>query len=683
MQKSVLVCFIYFISLNLLNAQSKSDYRQNFIEGNRLILEGNYSQALRAFKKAYQIDSANPNINFKIGFCYLKKPTEKDKSLYYLEKAINGATIKYNDIDPMEKSAPYTTYYYYAQALHLNYRFDDAIANFEKFKDYFKGKENAFVKDVNRQIEMCNYAKMLVPAPINVNIESLGDSINTSYADHSPVLSGNEKTLIFTSRRPGGTSSDITIEGDYYEDIYISYKSDVDSSWSIPVSISKNVNTITHEASIGLTADGQTLLIYKDVNGGDIYYSTLEGDDWTFPLPMGSDINTPFYETSACLSPDGSVLYFVSDRKEGGMGGKDIWKCMKLPNGKWGLAQNLGAPINTEYDEETPFIHPSGTVLFYSSKGHQSIGGYDIFFSNLNENGWDMPLNIGYPINTPDDDLSYVTSPDGKRGYYASSSRPDGMGEKDIYIITIPERKEQPLVLIKGLIIADKTQIIPENIEIVAFNNETGIITGIYKPLQRDGSFTIIIPPGSNYTLSYQKDGEEFHKETMEVPADAIYQEIEKELVLKPINLNEISVEVINKSSLNQNNSSNSDTLYYEARIKTSSLKLNENDPEYINFIIESKKKQEKNGKLTVNITASTSLYPSKTYKNKKDLATAIGNNAKQQISKSLTQKGAAANKVIFGKVNPIIDGPAYDPNDKTMSEEDFERYQYVKVVAY
>jgi len=620
MNKLFFSLLLIAISSKISFSQSKTDYRQNFVEGNKLILEGNYSQALNCFKKAYQIDSLNYNINFKMGFCYLKTSTEKSKSLRYMESAIPGATTKYNDIDPMEKSAPFTTYYYYAQALHINYKFDEAIASYEKFKLYFKDKENEFVKDVDRQIEMCNNAKMLVPAPLNVIIETMGDTINSVYSDHSPVISANEKTLIFTSRRAGGTSDNLTIEGDYYEDIYVSYKKD-EKNWTTPVSISKNINTQTHEASIGLTADGQTILIYKDVNGGDIYYSNLEGDDWTFPLPMGSDINTPNYETSACLSPDGNTLYFVSDRKEGSLGGKDIWKCTKLPNGKWGLAQNVGAPINTIYDEESPFIHPSGNVLFFSSKGHKSIGNYDIFFSNFNENaGWEEPINIGYPINTPDDDVSYVTSPDGKRGYYASSSRPDGIGEKDIYIITIPERKEQPLVLIKGMVVPIEGQKIPEDLEIIVSNNETGIITGIYKPLLRDGSFTIIIPPGSNYTLSYQKDGEEFYKELMDVPADAAYQEIEKEVILNPVNLKELS-KVINKGTNVEPKEFTvvGDTLFYQIFLKNNISKINENDPKYKEFIEGVKNQIDKNGKITIISTSCASKITTKTYTSNKN----------------------------------------------------------------
>ena len=536
MQKILVVFFSLILFNCTLKAQGKADYRQKFTEGNYLILEGNYVLALQNFLEAYAIDSTNANINFKLGLCYMKSKTEKNKALIYLERAVLKTSRNYNDLEPTEKSAPVNAFYYYGQALHFNYKFDEAIANYEKFKSFLRDKNVELIKDVDRQIEISNNAKALVAAPINIILSNLGDSINSSAPEYSPVLSADEKTLMFTSRRYNGTGMEKTDDGQFYEDIYVSYKKN-DSTWTTPVSVSLNINTTGHEASVGLTADAQTLLIYKDVNGGDIYFSTLDGNDWTTPQAMGSDINTAKWETSACLSPDGNTLYFVSDR-EGGLGGRDIWKCIKLPNGKWGLAVNVGAPINTIYDEESPFIHPSGNVLFFSSNGHKTIGGFDIFFAPKNEetNGWDEPINIGYPINTTDDDVFYVTSPDGKRGYYSSSSRPEGYGEKDIYMISLPERKEVPLVLIKGFIIPAKGQTLPPFLEITATNNETGIVSGVYKPMMRDGSFTIIIPPRTNYTLSYTNDGEEFFSEIIDVPADAAYQEINRAIRLNAVN---------------------------------------------------------------------------------------------------------------------------------------------------
>lgn len=535
MLKYLFVFFSVFVFSLVVMAQTQPKNLHS--QGNHFLLVGDYTKALDAFLKDYQTDSSDANLNYKIGLCYLNLVTQKKKALSFLEKAILNFSSNENKIDLSEKKVPIDVYYYYGKALHLNFKFDEAIAYYEKYRSFLLPKQIGIIKDVDHQIEMSNNAKIFVAAPINVKIKNLGKDINSLYDDYNPAFSADEKTLIFTSNRPG-IGGGKQAQNSSFGDIYISYKNK-DSVWSAPFSISKNINTSGNESSIGLSADAQTLLIYKDSNGGDIYSSTLDGNDWTVPKQMGSDINSAGSETSACITPDGNTLYFVSDRT-GGFGGKDIWKCVKLPNGQWGKAQNLGSKINTPYDEETPFIHPSGSVLFFSSKGHQCIGGFDVFFSMKGlDNNWEEPLNIGYPINTPDDDMFYVTSPDGKRGYY-SSILSEGFGGKDIYEISMQHKKELPLVLIKGNIIPNEGGKIPINVEIVVTNNETDIVTGIYKPLLRDGSFTIIIPPGNKYTLSYQKDGMEFFTELMEVPADAAYQEIEKEIHLKPIDVFEI-----------------------------------------------------------------------------------------------------------------------------------------------
>ncbi len=505
-------------------------YNTKFTEGNYLILEENYPQALKVFLEAYKIDSTNSNINYKIGYCYLKTESSKALSLHYLAKGVKNTTKNYGDLDRDEKIAPINAFYFYGRALHLNYKFDEAIANYEKFKSFLSpGKHSDLIKDVNRQIEISKYAKQAVTTPVNFVIKNMGDSINSAYPDYSSVISADENTIIFTSRRPGSTGGDITDDGQFYEDIYVCYKKK-DGTWTSPKSISPNINTSEHEASVGLIADGQTVLIYKDANGGDIYTSHLDGDNWTFPEPMGSDINSTSWETSACLTPDNNTLYFVSNR-QGGYGGRDIYTCTKLPNGKWSKAVNVGPPINTEYDEESPFIHPSENILFFSSTGHAAnMGGFDIFFSERTDKGWGEPQNFGYPVNTTDDDLYFEYSPDGKRGYYSSSLQADGLGEKDIYTVSTPERKEQALVLIKGLIIPYPGDPMPSDIEIIATNNESGLI-GRYLPLMRDGSFVIIIPPNSKYNISYQQGGEEFKGEEIG-PFEPVYQEIHKEIHL-------------------------------------------------------------------------------------------------------------------------------------------------------
>lgn len=530
--KFKLVTTIFFFTLVLnLSAQ----YRQKFIEGNLLVLEKNYSQALKNFQEAYQIDSLNSNINFKVGLCYLHITNEKYKARPYLERAVKAVVKRYDDINTQEKRAPIQAYFLLGQAYHLEYKFDSAVANYERYKALINKRDIASIKEADRFIEIAQNAKELIANPVNVRITNMGDSINSEYPDYSPALAASEAMAIFTSRRNTSTGGDRTEDGGYFEDIVVSYKKG-NGSWTQAKPISPRINSYGHEASISLTPDGQQLFIYKDdgKNGGDIYVSRLEGEEWGFPEKLGSDINTKYQEPSVCLSAYGDVLYFVSDRP-GGMGGLDIYRCVKLPNGKWSLATNLGPPVNTPYDEDAPFMHPDGITLYFSSKGHKNMGGYDIFSTQFVDGmGWVEPTNVGYPVNTPDDDVCYVVSPDAKRAYF-SSDRDGTKGGKDIYQLSFPDAESRALTLIKGVISPAVGAELPADLAIVVTNIETGMEEGTFKPIRRNGSFAIIIPPNNRYHFSYIANGAEFYQEDIAVPEGSEYNEIYKALSLQPI----------------------------------------------------------------------------------------------------------------------------------------------------
>ena len=536
MNKFYLLLLTLIFSTTLVKAQLPSgSYSDYFREGSFLLLEENYDMALKNFLEAYKQDSTSANVNFNVGYCYLNSSTQKGLAEKYLAKAITNTTKNYRQDDPSEKACPPLAYFYYGRALHFNYKFDEAATQYGIFeKDYAKDKESkADVAYFKKQTE---YAKELIAAPINVKIENLGDSINSEYPDFSPVLSADERTLIYTTRRNTSTGGERTPEGHYFEDIVISYK-DEDGKWSGPKPISMYINTNGNEGSVNLTPDGQTLIVFKGISekDGNIYFSNWDGKDWTSLQEFGSDINTKYWESHACLSADGNTLYFTSDRP-GGFGGRDIYSCVKLPNGKWSLAKNLGPMINTKYDEDGVFIHPDGVTLIFASSGHKTMGGFDIFFSTIEEDRkFSEPTNMGYPINTPDDDVFFVTSPDGKRGYF-SSAKDGGFGEKDIYMMYIPDAKEKPLALFKGQILPADGEKLPDDLEIIVTDKETGEIVGRYKP-KENGTFATILPPNKNYTFSYQAKGEEFYTEDIFVSNDVAYQEIKKEINLEPVSL--------------------------------------------------------------------------------------------------------------------------------------------------
>jgi len=540
MNKSISTFLLILLFGTAFSQTPAPTYKDYFMEGNFLILENNFQKARENFIKAYELDSTNANIQYILGFCYLQTDIHKSKAEYYLEKSVSDVTKNYKIDDPKEKQAAPIAYLYYGQALHINYKFDKAIENFNIFRTYVSAKDKEYLDLVDKEIATAERAKEMVAHPINVQLTNLGDSINTEYPEYSPVLSADERQLIYTTRRPTSTGEMKDEDGRFFEDIVVSYKDDK-GKWSKPVSLSQNVNGYGHEASINLTPDGQTLIVYKNnpnsknpEGDGNIYYTTFDGTDWSALKEFGSNVNTPYWESHACLNADESVLFFVSDRP-GGLGGKDIYRVVKLPNGKWSKALNMGPTINTPEDEDGAFIHPDGKSFFFASKGHKTMGGFDIMYATLNEdNKFENIQNMGYPINTTDDDVFFGISPDGKRGYF-SSAHEGGFGDEDIYKITIGESKESFLALFKGQIVAAEGETLPDNISIVITDKYTNEIVGTYKPRQ-NGTFSAILPPGREYNFSYQNEnGEEFYTEDVYVTNEQAYQEIQREVSLEPV----------------------------------------------------------------------------------------------------------------------------------------------------
>jgi outer membrane protein OmpA-like peptidoglycan-associated protein len=538
MRKITLLFILVLSSFFAKSQNNKKIYHEKFIQGNYLMLENNFELALKYFKEAFLIDSSSANINYKLGLCYLQSASQKNKAVPHLEKAVQNVTHNYNPEDPNEKKASDLAYYSLGEAYRLNYNFIASYVYFKKFKDIVGDKNVELTSDLDNQLLKNTNAQEFTKDTAKVLIVNLGDSVNSPFPDYSPVISADESTLIFTSRRSGSTGGEKTADDKYLEDIYVSYKKK-DDTWSSAKSIGLTINTSGNEANIGLSPEGNQLFVYKDINGGDIYVSNLEGDTWSPLFPIGSTINSTEWETHASIAVDGSSLYFVSNRKEGGYGGRDIWSCVKLPNGKWSLPVNLGPTINTAADEDAPFLHPDGVTLFFSSTGHKNMGGFDVFKSTKSEDGkWSEPENLRAPINTPDDDIFYVQSADGKRGY-VSSIRKNGLGEKDIYRIDFDRAITEPLTLLKGVLTFNGTKKTPSNVRITAINSE-GIVVQDIRPNKKNGKYIMILATGqkgNTYAVNFEADGYQPISISLIIPPNSSYQEIEKEFVLQMINL--------------------------------------------------------------------------------------------------------------------------------------------------
>jgi outer membrane protein OmpA-like peptidoglycan-associated protein/Tol biopolymer transport system component len=497
--------------------------------------KGAYTAALPIFLNLYTQDTTNMNLAFKIGVCYLSSKKNRAQSIPFFEKAARHISNTYDGSSYKERNAPPITNKYLGDAYHLNYQFDLAIAVYLKqiaFLSTDKNEYQELILDINRKIEMCKTGKILVKNPVNVKIQNLGSAVNSTFPDYSPVLSADQKTLFFTSRRPGTTGDVKDEDGNYFEDVYMSNKTD--KGWTTAFNIGVPVNTNEHEATVGISPDGQNILIYKDDKGeGNLYTTSLNGDVWSVPEKLNDNINTKHWEPSAFISADGNTLYFTSD-KPGGYGGRDLYISKRTHGGDWGKAVNMGPSVNTPYEEDAPFIHPDGVTLFFSSNGHSTMGGFDVFMTALSEDGkWADPINVGYPINTTDDDIFYVVSPDARTAYF-SSFRVGGQGEKDNYMATFLDAKPKPVTVIQGNISC--LEVKPDkNVSIVVTDNATEEVVGIYHPNSKTGHFLFVLTPGKNYNITYKSEGHLFYSENMEIPKQSAYFELKKEITLCPI----------------------------------------------------------------------------------------------------------------------------------------------------
>lgn len=492
---------------------------------------GQYQQALQKFLGLHKLSPRNANINYKIGMAYLGINGQKEKAVPYMESAAASTSDKYKD-GYKETDAPLDALYYLGRAYHLNLEFDKAITAYKQYiskGNLWDEEEKAHVK---RLVQNCQNAKLIVESPMSATLESLGGKLNSEFDEYAAVTDSAETMLIFTSRRPGSTGGRLDLDGNYFEDIYISLK-DSSGTWGAPASIGAQINTDGHDASISLSVDGTELYLYRDDAGdGNIYMSKRSGNQWSEAVQLNANINSPFRETHASVAADGQTLYFTSDRS--GYGGMDIFISRRLPSGEWGVAENVGSRINSKYDEEAPFLHPDGKTLFFSSKGHNSMGGYDIFFSIMQEDGkWSSPFNLGFPINTPDDDYFFVMTTDGKRAYY-SSTTVDGLGGKDIFVLSLDTDREAPITVYKGAIVEDASGNRPKDVSINVYDLSTSELVGTYRPRADNGKFVFILQPGKSYDVVYESSGYEVVRDTLHVPKETAYRQVNKAVQLSP-----------------------------------------------------------------------------------------------------------------------------------------------------
>ena len=503
---------------------SKKEIKKLEQDGETYFENEEYENALKHFLQLIDIKPNDPYYNLVIGICYTYDPDQLPKSLDYLNKA--------KELNPGFDQVEL----YLGRAYYKNHEFQKSI---DILNDLLSKEESDEIteEEARQIIQYCRNALDITSDSLkNVRIINMGTVINTEGDEYAPLVTPDETELIFTYRGPKSIGGKLNDKGEsdelgtYHEDIYVSFKSPDDwmydeDVWLEPKVI-EQLSSDFDDASIALSIDGQTLFLYKynKENGGDIYYSKLDGKTWGPPTPLEGDVNTKNWEGSVTIASDGQVLYFSSDRP-GGFGGRDLYRAEKLEDGTWGNVQNLGPTVNTPLNDDSPFLHLDRKTLYFSSQGHNSMGGYDVFYA-VDENGsWVNTRNMGAPVNTTEDDMFYVANADGTKGYYSSAYGKGSQGKQDVYIVTpdVARMEIDPVAaLIAGVVFADD---VPTASEIIVTDVTNSKPAGTFYSNSETGDYRIALMPGSKYEL--EVNVENFDKHTDEIDLETLFEYIE------------------------------------------------------------------------------------------------------------------------------------------------------------
>lgn len=480
-----------------------------------------YAQALPLYLEAVQAGEKDPNVYYKTGVCYQKSadPNEQIKAIKYWETAVKAGT-----------SLPTIIHYDLGELYLKDENLQGASTSFAKYKEVTKADKVAQAR-ADKALETCDRATALMSVPRDIKVHNFGPVINSNLIEYNPVVSADESVMAFTALRP---NTGKTRSGDkFIEEVYISYNQN--GAWSepkvIPIASEYNVG------SAGISPDGQKMLIFMGTttDPGSLFMISKAGEGWSKPAIIAPSINQPKYlESTASITPDGKTIYFASDRV-GGQGGMDIWKTQQQANGTWSAAVNLGPDVNSKANEDAPFIHPDQKTLFFTSDGHSTMGGRDIFVTKLVNAKWTSPENMGYPVNTTANDNYFTLIADGTRAYF-SSDRKGGLGSQDIYYLDMPANAANiPLTMIKGKILnADTGKPMPTKIYLV--DNETNKkLDFVYDPDPATGNYLIILPPAKNYDMVIESEGFLPYTLNINVPNQDYFYELYQMIYLKTI----------------------------------------------------------------------------------------------------------------------------------------------------
>ncbi|MFH0758071.1 MAG: OmpA family protein [Bacteroidota bacterium] len=393
--------FLILSALFLVSLVFGQDVKQDFADGEFFLAEEDYEEALYTFTKVFNNGyQDNANINYRIGICLLQIPGRKLESIPYLERAVGSVSEKYSEGSLKEVHAPPDVHLYLGNAYRINLEFEKACEQYRLFEEYVGTEGDIQSIYADQQIITCSNAVVAMNDPVETSVGNLGQINQTHAETYNWVISGDMQTMAYMGQNP------------FYKGIYVSVKKD--GLWTVPQGINASVVSEGNMEVVGLSADGKTmLLVVSDAFSSNLYKSVYENNRWNPAVSLGKPINSRYYESHACFSPDSRSIYFTSNRIES-IGGMDIFRSDLREDGTWDTPVNLGKTVNTALNEEEPMISPDGKRIYFSSQGHNSIGGFDVFYTELQDDGtWGEVVNMGYPLNTTDDD--FTISPTGFR----------------------------------------------------------------------------------------------------------------------------------------------------------------------------------------------------------------------------------------------------------------------------
>ncbi|MCD6556683.1 MAG: PD40 domain-containing protein [Bacteroidales bacterium] len=478
-------------------------FSQSAKKAEKLLLMGNIPEAIKAYERLVEKEPNKGEYHMNLGECYLRTPQIHDLAIPVLQKAVSIFNQKHKN------EAYVNAKFLLGEAYQVNYMFDDAIQVFNELvinKEYKKYKS---VDILENEIRACEAAKEEFKKKKKLKIVSPGEGINTEFTQHSPFYIEDKGIFIYTSKEKTEFRDDKTDDGEYDENIFfININNENDRE---PDPYSKPLNSKDNEADCWVSKDGTFMLLYKD---GDIYQSEMTGNNWTKPTKFKA-VDSKYNEMHASMNQDKTLCYFSSDRP-GGRGGKDIYYIKKSKDGKWSDAKNLGKKINTKFDEESPFIHEDGT-LYFSSNGHNSIGGYDIFSAAGNGTGkFAKPLNLGMPVNSVEDDLFYFVTSDNKIAYFMSK-RPEGKGRGDIFKVNYADSSLYYLTVTGNATNENQTTC---NVNVSNIENKLHFYNS---PMSSGGDFSFNVKRDQNYFAALESDNCFFEALTFSAPFSSDY----------------------------------------------------------------------------------------------------------------------------------------------------------------